>query len=165
MENTKALSKMNKKELYDRCKDFQNIIIKFDKLIQEIQKQEQKLKIEYLRDYFKLFQENEKLKKENKELKAQIKIKDECLEFINNQEEQSEELCDIIEKLKENKELQDKLDFIKKVKEDYFKTIKWKNDMIVDLENDKRSLLKKIQRLEQTISNHEEDMKYFSKKD
>jgi predicted nucleic acid-binding Zn-ribbon protein len=116
-------------------------------------------------DFTKVKEEHEKLKKENKELKAQIKIKDECLEFINNQEEQSEELCDIIEKLKENKELQDKLDFIKKVKEDYFKTIKWKNDMIVDLENDKRSLLKKIQRLEQTISNHEEDMKYFSKKD
>lgn len=136
MENTKALSNMNKKELYDHCKYLQSKIDEVKPIIHNFMDANLLVKVAdnlfAMPDFTKVKEEHEKLKKENKELKAQIKIKDECLEFINNEEEQSEELCDIIEKLKEENH---KLQKINKLYEERCENLeemsKTRNEMVM----------------------------------
>ncbi len=59
---------------------------------------------------------------------------------------------------KEIKKLKEKLEFTQKVKEDYFNTIKWKNDMIVDLEKENQDIKEVIDNSKEWLKLCENDI-------
>jgi hypothetical protein len=164
MENNKnkSLSKMNKKELYELCKEQQDKI-NLNKLYEDDQKiveiviklkeEIEKLKVKNIHYEAVIESLEEDIKEQNEQ--ANIVI-DKLIEDYNKLKKEIEKLKDYLKsdnhlnfkKLKEeNEELKEKNEFISKVKEDYFKTIEWKNDMIIELEKEKEELQQQYNKL------------------
>ena len=116
------MSKMNKSELYKLCKEQQETI----KTLQFHNGCLEEANNTFTLGANRTLQSNCKLQKENKKLQEELNKKDMIISVAMSSHDR--EANDYNTLLDENDKLKEKLEFTQKVKEDYFNTIKWKND-------------------------------------
>jgi ABC-type cobalamin/Fe3+-siderophores transport system ATPase subunit len=116
MENTKALSNMNKKELYDHCKYLQSKIDEVKPIIHNFMDANLLVKVAdnlfAMPDFTTVKEENEKLKEENHKLQKINKLYEERCENLEEMSKTRNEMVmkyksfveNVMEKSKQNQE-------------------------------------------------------------